>query len=113
MGRCARCGMPMPGDGSGFVCLNCQREEQRKSALESQKKAEKNKTSSSKKDQGSVKFWNDKDGNLVQEYADGSRTVTTKGEIRRGFWGAIALILAVVVAIGFVLVKFVFTPSSI
>ena len=113
MGRCARCGMPMPGDGSGFVCLNCQREEQIKSALESQKKAEKNKTSSSKKDQGSVKFWNDKDGNLVQEYADGSRTVTTKSEIRRGFWGAIALILAVVVAVGFVLVKFVFTPSSI
>lgn len=113
MGRCARCGMPMPGDGSGFVCLNCQREEQIKSALESQKKAEKNKTSSSKKDRGSVKFWNDKDGNLVKEYADGSRTVTTKGEIRRGFWGAIALILAVVVAVGFVLVKFVFTPSSI
>ena len=103
----------MPGDGSGFVCLNCQREEQIKSALESQKKPEKNKTSTSKKDQGSVKFWNDKDGNLVQEYADGSRTVTTKGEIRRGFWGAIALILAVVVAIGFVLVKFVFTPSSV
>ena len=113
MGRCSRCGMPMPGDVSGFVCLTCQREEQIKSALESQKKAEKNKTSSSKKDQGSVKFWNDKDGNLVQEYADGGRTVTTKGEIRRSFWGAIALILAVVVAVGFVLVKFVFTPSSV
>ena len=39
MGRCVRCGMPMPGDVSGAVCLNCQREEQRKSALESQKKA--------------------------------------------------------------------------
>ena len=67
MGRCARCGMPMPGDVSGAVCLNCQREEQIKRARESQKKSEKNKTSSSKKDQGRVKFWKDKDGKLVKE----------------------------------------------
>ena len=24
MGRCAKCGKPMPGDVSGAVCLNCQ-----------------------------------------------------------------------------------------
>ncbi|MBQ9986517.1 MAG: hypothetical protein IJP38_09480 [Oscillospiraceae bacterium] len=113
MGRCAKCGMPMPGDGSGFVCLNCEREEFEKRAREARRGAEENKAQTANKNQGRVRFWNDKDGNLVREFADGTRIVTTKGEIRRGFWGAVAIILAVVVAIGFVLIKFVFTPHSI
>ena len=39
MGRCAKCGKPMPGDVSGAVCLNCQREAYSKSARENQTKA--------------------------------------------------------------------------
>lgn len=108
---CPRCGATSPETSSGGLCNSCRY----KMAMEdAAKNREAQKTREAKEKRNSrVKFWNDKDGNLVQEYADGSRTVTTKGEIRRGFWGAIALILAVVVAIVFVLVKFVFTPSSV
>ena len=107
MGQCFKCGMPMPGDVSGAVCLNCQRQEAISSARASQKSAAR----PAKKDEGRIRFWNDKDGNLVREFADGSRTVTTKGEIRRGFWGAVALILAVAVAVVFVLARFVFNAG--
>ena len=108
---CPRCGATSPETSAGGLCNYCRykmAEEDAAKNREAQKARE-----AQEKRNSQVKFWNDKDGNLVQEYADGSRTVTTKGEIRRGFWGAIALILAVVVAVGFVLVKFVFTPSSI
>jgi len=108
---CPRCGATSPETSAGGLCNSCcykMAEEDAAKNREAQKARE-----AKEKRNSQVKFWNDKDGNLVQEYADGSRTVTTKGEIRRGFWGAIALILAVVVAVGFVLVKFVFTPSSI
>ena len=108
---CPRCGATSPETSAGGLCNSCRY----KMAMEDAAKnrdAQKAREAKEKRN-SQVKFWNDKDGNLVQEYADGSRTVTTKGEIRRGFWGAIVLILAVVVAVGFVLVKFVFTPSSI
>ena len=108
---CPRCGATSPETSAGGLCNSCRY----KMAMEDAAKnrdAQKAREAKEKRN-SQVKFWNDKDGNLVQEYADGSRTVTTKGEIRRGFWGAIALILAVVVAIGLVLVKFVFTLSSV
>ena len=40
MGQCSRCHMPMPGDVSGAVCLNCQRKEAEQRIRESQKEAE-------------------------------------------------------------------------
>ena len=114
---CPRCGATSPETSAGGLCNSCRYKMAQEDAAknrEAQKSREAQKAREAKEKRNSqVKFWNDKDGNLVQEYADGSRTVTTKSEIRRGFWGAIALILAVVVAIGFVLVKFVFAPSSI
>ena len=108
---CPRCGATSPETSAGGLCNYCRYKMAEEDAAKN-REAQKSREVKEKRN-SQVKFWNDKDGNLVQEYADGSRTVTTKSEIRRGFWGAIALILAVVVAVGFVLVKFVFTPSSI
>ena len=108
---CPRCGATSPETSAGGLCNSCRYKMAQEDAAKN-REAQKAREAKEKRN-SQVKFWNDKDGNLVKEYADGSRTVTTKSEIRRGFWGAIALILAVVVAVGFVLVKFVFTPSSV
>ena len=42
MGRCVRCGQPMPGDVSGAVCLNCKRNEESERIRASQIEAQKN-----------------------------------------------------------------------
>ena len=43
MGRCVRCGQPMPGDVFGAVCSNCKRKEELERIRASQNEAQKNK----------------------------------------------------------------------
>lgn len=90
MGRCARCGMPMPGDVIGAVCLNCQRQtaSQRSGSRE-------NKTSgrSQAPSQPGYTLSSDEYGNTVKTYANGTQTVYTPKQVKRSFWRTIIILI--------------------
>ena len=90
MGRCARCGMPMPGDVTGAVCLNCQRQtaSQRSGSRE-------NKTSgrSQAPSQPGYTLSSDEYGNTVKTYANGTQTVYTPKQVKRSFWRTIIILI--------------------
>lgn len=90
MGRCARCGMPMPGDVIGAVCLNCQRQtaSQRSGSRE-------NKTAgrSQAPSQPGYTLSSDEYGNTVKTYANGTQTVYTPKQVKRSFWRTIIILI--------------------
>ena len=90
MGRCARCGMPMPGDVIGAVCLNCQRQtaSQRSGSRE-------NKTAgrSQVPSQPGYTLSSDEYGNTVKTYANGTQTVYTPKQVKRSFWRTIIILI--------------------
>ena len=90
MGRCARCGMPMPGDVIGAVCLNCQRQtaSQRSGSRE-------NKTAgrSQAPSQPGSTLSSDEYGNTVKTYANGTQTVYTPKQVKRSFWRTIIILI--------------------
>lgn len=90
MGRCARCGMPMPGDVIGAVCLNCQRQtaSQRSGSRE-------NKTAgrSQAPSQPGYTLSSDEYGNTVKTCANGTQTVYTPKQVKRSFWRTIIILI--------------------
>ena len=86
MGRCARCGQPMPGDVFGAVCSTCQRNEEEKRMRASQNEAQKNKQAAERaRAEERAMDWQqytDQFGNKVRV----SRT-TGRFEVKRPFWG--------------------------
>ena len=90
MGRCARCGMPMPGDVIGAVCLNCQRQtaSQRSGSRE-------NKTAgrSQAPSQPGYTLSSDEYGNTVKTYANGTQTVYTPKQVKHSFWRTVIILL--------------------
>ena len=102
MGRCARCGMPMPGDVTGAVCLNCQRQtaSQRSGSRE-------NKTSgrSQAPSHPGYTLSSDEYGNTVKTYANGTQTVYTPKQVKRSFWRTIIILILLVAGV-FVGIKY-------
>ena len=90
MGRCARCGMPMPGDSIGAVCLNCQRQtaSQRSGSRE-------NKTAgrSQAPSQPGYTLSSDEYGNTVKTYANGTQTVYTPKQVKHSFWRTVIILI--------------------
>lgn len=87
MGRCARCGMPMPGDVIGAVCLECQRK------AASQHSESKTAGRSQAPSQPGYTLSSDEYGNTVKTYANGAQTVYTPKQVKHGFWRTIIILI--------------------
>ncbi len=97
MGRCARCGMPMPGDVIGAVCLNCQRQmaSQRSGSNENQKRQEEQRRRQEEwnAQHGLESITTDSNGNIVSKYRDGRTTVHTPAQVKRSFWRTVIILI--------------------
>ena len=102
MGRCARCGMPMPGDVIGAVCLNCQRQ---MASQRSEGSGNKTAGGSQAPSQPSYTLSSDEYGNTVKTYANGTQTVYTPQQVKHSFWRTV-IILLLLVAAAFVGIKY-------
>lgn len=102
MGRCARCGMPMPGDVIGAVCLNCQRQ---MASQRSEGSGNKTAGGSQVPSQPSYTLSSDEYGNTVKTYANGTQTVYTPQQVKHSFWRTV-IILLLLVAAAFVGIKY-------
>lgn len=90
MGRCARCGQPMPGDVMGAVCLDCQRK------AASQHSENKTAGRSQTPSQPGYTLSTDEYGNTVKTYASGAQTVYTPKQVKHGFWRTVIILLLLV-----------------
>ena len=102
MGRCARCGMPMPGDVIGAVCLNCQRQ---MASQRSEGSGNKTAGGSQAPSQPSYTLSSDEYGNTVKTYANGTQTVYTPQQVKHSFWRTVIILLLLVAAV-FVGIKY-------
>ena len=89
MGRCARCGMPMPGDVIGAVCSECQRQESQRRESRENKTAGRSQAPS----QPGYTLSSDEYGNTVKTYANGTQTVYTPKQVKRSFWRTIIILI--------------------
>ena len=102
MGRCARCGMPMPGDVIGAVCLNCQRQ---MASQRSEGSGNKTAGGSQAPSQPSYTLSSDEYGNTVKTYANGTQTVYTPQQVKHSFWRTVIILLLLAAAV-FVGIKY-------
>lgn len=87
MGRCARCGQPMPGDVIGAVCLDCQRK------MASQSSGNKTAGRYQAPSQPGYTLSSDEYGNTVKTYANGAQTVYTPKQVKHSFWRTIIILI--------------------
>lgn len=102
MGRCARCGMPMPGDVIGAVCLNCQ---QKMASQRSGSRENKTAGGSQAPLQPGYTLSSDEYGNTVKTYANGTQTVYTPKQVKHSFWRTIIILILLVAGV-FVGIKY-------
>ena len=86
MGRCVRCGQPMPGDVYGAVCSNCKRKEESERIRASQIEAQKNKQAAEREraEERAMDWrtYTDKFGNKVRVSGK-----TGDFQVKMFFWG--------------------------
>lgn len=90
MGRCARCGMPMPGDVIGAVCSNCQ---QQMASQRSESRENKTAGRSQVPSQPGYTLSSDEYGNTVKTYTGGTQTVYTPKQVKHSFWRTIIILI--------------------